>query len=1020
MLFNTIDKELYSEWLEKVNMYDKSSLIYHALKDNRYHIYFSFLPKETKILYEGLPKDDILPYISLKIGADRIVKNDEVSEAFACYLYEIESKLSDDELKNIYGNIYTELETYLSIDSKSLKIKQNLNRDYKNLFDAVYNIPEFKIVSNIDYTKSILDISFKIFYNNEFVDITDLDNLFLVMTKGGLLQDKIPLNQYSIHYNERKKLLQLKFIIKKLNVNVKSGHILLKNDEIIPFFREYNSDELFKIQLNDFDIQHGDVSIDSYGDFIFTPEINSSLFIDEFFIYSATENTLNVYLFDSMMKFNLFKFKHDYPNFIFNLFTDEIISEIDNGEINVSSDYSLTHHKTTLNIRYYVTYKNDALYFSTEFFKNNFSVLKDDFVLSLLGKKKFELFKWYLDSYSLPMNGVIKSSKSILAFLHQDLTQLKKYCDIYLSENLSHRKVSSIKGISVAVDSNIDWLNIKLTSSEYTQEEIEKILSAYKDKKSYVLLKDTFIDFTSDDNKQFVEFVKDLNIEKSQTEHVPFYKILKIKAYESSDIQIELDEKLNGLFNELANFKESEINLNPQVLNKLRPYQIDGVKWLNILSKYNLSGILADDMGLGKTLEVIAFLSLNTIKKPVLVVAPKSLIYNWENEYKKWMDNIKPVVLDADKIKRSEILRKIDFNSQTCIITSYETLRNEMETLSQYEFSYIVLDEAQNIANTDAKKTIAVKNIHADHKIALTGTPIQNSLIDLWSIFDFLMPGYLPSFKDFITDYGKLTIESEYKKKVLTKKIAPFILKRNKNDVLKDLPPKEERVFTVVMNDKQKQLYEAYLQRVKNDLRSGMDKVTILSEITRLREICVDPNMFVDGFDETSEKLTFAMNIIKSTILNGHKILVFSTFVQTLLHLKNLLSDEKIVSYLITGDTKAKDRVILTDQFNNQDVAKVMLVSLKAGGVGLNLTGADMVIHLDPWWNVAAENQASDRAHRIGQTRKVTIFKLVCKDSIEERIIELQNMKKSLTDIIKDDESNLTSLSIRDIDYLLE
>ena len=590
-----------------------------------------------------------------------------------------------------------------------------------------------------------------------------------------------------------------------------------------------------------------------------------------------------------------------------------------------------------------------------------------------------------------------------------------------LSEELANKKVSGVGKINIRMNSEIDWLNLEVASDTYTSEELDKILAAYKKKKKYIRLRDHFISFDEEDSQSFFELVDDFNLTSVERERLPIYDALKLSTYSENEFSVLYSKEIKDLFDDIKNYKDEKLVLPDNMLKNLRKYQLDGVKWLHVLARHNLSGILADDMGLGKTLEMISLIASLKATKPVLIVSPKSLIYNWENEFRKWNPEVKVFVLDGDKNSRNVVISNIDNSKGDIYVTSYDSLRNDVDLMTKYSFSLVVLDEAQSIANVYAKKTRAVKEIQSDHKFVLTGTPIQNSLLDLWSVFDFLMPGYLPSFKNFSAQYGKLTIDDQEMKKILMKKVAPFVLKRTKKEVLKDLPPKEEQVLTVNMSDKQRELYDAYIQRARNALNDPeSNKIAILAEITRLREICVDPSMFIENFLAESAKLSVAVEQIKMAIENGHKVIAFSSFAKTLFHLKEMLGHEKIVSYMIYGDTKAKDRIMMAEDFNTKEEVKVMLVSLKAGGTGLNLVGADIVIHLDPWWNLAAENQASDRAHRIGQKRSVTVIKMVCKNSIEERVIELQEKKKELTSVISEGDEGITSINTEDLRFLLE
>ena len=317
-----------------------------------------------------------------------------------------------------------------------------------------------------------------------------------------------------------------------------------------------------------------------------------------------------------------------------------------------------------------------------------------------------------------------------------------------------------------------------------------------------------------------------------------------------------------------------------------------------------------------------------------------------------------------------------------------------------------------------AKKTNAVKQINALHTIALTGTPIENNIYDLWSIFDFLMPHYLLDYEDFKDSFES---NDEYYK-IVKDKVAPFILRRRKEDVLKDLPEKFEVIVTTEMSPEQRKLYEAFRFKAKQELKSGAGAkvMEVLSIITRLRQICVDPATFVDNFEGESGKITMLKEIVEERMKEGHRFLIFSQFVSALNIVKEEIEKMGIKYFMITGDTSAKDRLDICNTFNQDEDYKVVLISLKAGGTGLNLVGADVVIHLDPWWNYSAQNQASDRAHRIGQTRTVEVIKLIAENSIEERVVTLQNEKKELVDkVISNDDSSIKGLSIKDLKSIL-
>ncbi|MCR4898612.1 MAG: DEAD/DEAH box helicase, partial [Acholeplasmatales bacterium] len=487
--------------------------------------------------------------------------------------------------------------------------------------------------------------------------------------------------------------------------------------------------------------------------------------------------------------------------------------------------------------------------------------------------------------------------------------------------------------------------------------------------------------------------------------------LFKALAY---DENINKDDYINNLINDIKNFKNNDLNI-PNINAKLRDYQIDGLKWLNVLTKYNLGGILADDMGLGKTLEMISLFESNKDKKPILIICPKSLIFNWGSEISKFSPNTKCIKIYGSLNERHKIIKNIDNDERIIYITSYDSLRNDLELYKDILFNFLVLDEAQAIKNVNAIKSKNVKELNGIHKFALTGTPIENSVIDLWSIFDFILPKYLEDLNVFMAKY----LNNKEYTKIISKKIAPFILRRTKKDVLNDLPEKYEHIISCDMSEKQRMIYDAHINDAKEKILNE-EVFEMLPYLTVLREICVDPSLIDLNYFDMSGKLSYLNEMLPKYIKDGHKILIFSSFVKGLERISKLLDELNIKYFVLTGQTPIEVRNKETNIFNNNDNIKVYLISLKAGGTGLNLVGADTVIHLDPWWNSSAENQATDRAHRIGQQRNVEVIKLISSDSIEERVIELQNIKKDIiNELINNDEKSITSITMDDIKFIL-
>lgn len=621
-------------------------------------------------------------------------------------------------------------------------------------------------------------------------------------------------------------------------------------------------------------------------------------------------------------------------------------------------------------------------------------------------------------------------------FLESNLDNLATKYEVYTSKKLD--KIGFIKKTHITKDFSIGMSGIMSFNFELDNinpDELKDIFSSLKSKKTYHRLKNgNFINL--EENKELQEFsslIDDLEIDESTINgeiEIPKYRAIYIDSLKENKYH---DIQTNNLFDEfIANFnkyKDININFSEEDNKILRDYQKVGVKWLYTLYKCDLGGILADEMGLGKSLQAICFIK-EVIKEKknakILIVCPTSLVYNWEKEFTKFGKDIQVRVISDSKKKRIEALHDEKAN---VFITSYGLLRNDFEEYSDMNFEVCIVDEAQYMKNYQARMTLALKKINAHTKIALTGTPLENSITELWSIFDFLMPGYLNSVKKFHEKYHISDVKKEDLERLssLSYQIKPFILRRKKQEVIKDLPDKIENNIYLELPDKQKKLYVTVLKETEKEMEeliatSGFaaSRFKILQLLTKLRQICINPHVLYENYDGESIKTEKIIEMIKDYVKEHHKILIFSSFKRILDLLKEDLTKEKISFYSIDGSTKSKDRLPLIDKFN-KDNTSCFLLTLKAGGTGLNLTSADIVIHLDIWWNPQAENQATDRAHRMGQTKKVLVNKLITKGTIEQRILELQDKKRILSEnlIEGNAEANLSSLNEEDIKKLL-
>ena len=493
-----------------------------------------------------------------------------------------------------------------------------------------------------------------------------------------------------------------------------------------------------------------------------------------------------------------------------------------------------------------------------------------------------------------------------------------------------------------------------------------------------------------------------------------------------TDTQIVRNGEYKKIVNELDKENgDADIQIPAVVENTLRYYQKTGYKWLKTLDNYKFGGILADDMGLGKTVQMLSivagYVEKESQRRTSIVICPSSLTLNWQNEAQKFTNGLQTLVIRGNAEERRELIQKID--NYDIIITSYDLLKRDIDVYKErkYQFRFAITDEAQYLKNSNTQNAKAVKEIMADTKYALTGTPIENSLAELWSIFDFSMPGYLYSYRKFKESFETPIIKEEdtYKMSKLKMLIEPFILRRIKEEVLTELPEKTVTVLNSEMEEEQQKLYMSYMSKAREEVEneliaSGFEKnqMKILALLMRLRQICCHPKLFIDNYDGGSGKLNQCMEIIKDAVQGNHKILLFSGYTSMFDIIEKELEKEDIKYFKLTGQTKVSERIELVDEFNENNDIKVFLISLKAGGTGLNLIGADMVIHYDPWWNISAENQATDRTYRIGQKRNVQVYKLITKNSIEEKIYELQQKKAKLVDnMLSTNETFISKLS---------
>lgn len=512
----------------------------------------------------------------------------------------------------------------------------------------------------------------------------------------------------------------------------------------------------------------------------------------------------------------------------------------------------------------------------------------------------------------------------------------------------------------------------------------------------------------------------------------PLWSLANIDGSNFKDLPVKfsMTKKLIEIRKQMLGEKSFEFSKIPTTVKAdLRNYQVEGVHWLERLRTMFLNGILADDMGLGKTLQAIVAVTQNnqSSKRPSMVVCPTSLLYNWKEEFSKFNAKLKVLVIDGVPTYRKKLIETA--KSYDILVTSYSLMQKDIDHYVKTTFSYLILDEAQHIKNRGTRNAKSVKLVKADHRLILSGTPIENSLDELWSLFDFLMPGFLSSYDRFVEKYIRVSGDEQSRNlEYLRKKVSPFILRRMKSDVLQDLPPVSELVYHCQLSDVQQQLYRSYAESARDELvrlveRDGFDKVQIhvLATLTRLKQICCHPAIFAKEKAEMgdSSKYDMLVELLKTLIEGGHKTVIFSQYTKMLQIMREDFQKQGIrFSYL---DGSSKNRLDIVDEFNQDPNIPIFLVSLKAGGTGLNLVGADTVIHYDMWWNPAVENQATDRVHRLGQQQAVSVYKLVTLGTIEEKIVELQRRKKGLVKkVVSCDDEAIAKLTWEDVLELLQ
>lgn len=629
-----------------------------------------------------------------------------------------------------------------------------------------------------------------------------------------------------------------------------------------------------------------------------------------------------------------------------------------------------------------------------------------------------------------------KDVDRIYAVLESGIAELMRFGEVQTTDSFRRLRIRKTLPMTVGVSVRSGIMDLEIQSEELSQEELLDVLNQYRRKKKYYRLKNgDFLNLEEQSLEELAAMLEMMHVSPREFAkgkmQLPLYRALYLDKMleQCSGIYTNRDSHFKKLIKNFKTIEDSDYELPETLRPVMRKYQKHGYRWLRTLENSGFGGILADDMGLGKTLQVIAVLlaakNEGKLEAPALIVTPASLVYNWQEEFARFAPGLSVGVIAGNQTQRRELLDR--YRDWDVLVTSYDLMKRDIDEYEEKQFSYQVIDEAQFIKNHSTAAAKSVKIIRSRVKYALTGTPIENRLSELWSIFDYLMPGFLYGYETFKKELETPIVKNQDDdaSKRLKRMVSPFILRRLKGDVLKDLPEKMEETCYAKMDEKQQHLYDGQIVHMRQMLAKQTEenyrknKIQVLAELTKLRQICCDPSLLYENYSGESAKRAACMELIRSAIEGEHKVLLFSQFVSMLELLEQDLVKQQIPYYKITGETAKEKRIELVRSFNT-DAIPLFLISLKAGGTGLNLTGADIVIHYDPWWNLAVQNQATDRAHRIGQTRVVSVYKLIVKDSIEEKILRMQEAKKNLAEeILSGENGGIVNMSREDLLELL-
>ena len=998
-------KERATNTLDLAEIYKKTAEIKNKKSGN--------LATSIKLEFSAEIEDTETLKINFKIGQTRMYVLNNISSLYDAY-------------KN-------ETEIFYGKQLRFIPKRENFTEDSKEIFDFIIKYAEM-IEYNNKYNRYGLDHSFlKSMYLtgekiNEFFDIikdkTIILNDYYEKTEYKFSEQKIDIkcifdkeevkisnNDYwygSWYYDDEEYKEDEESEEYVLKLNIQDYHILLSNNKIYLFYqnkiytlnKDKNLIKLFDLFSNDDKILIPEDKLDEFKEYVF-PNIK----------YLETKD-----LPENIAKEGL----------IVNKLASKILLDTDDrGNILLELKFCYLDNEFNVLESGYKTYVKEHnivrdIPAETEVIKRLFM---DGFEL-VSGRKEF----------------VMKNVDDMYEFLQNKIEGYMNDYEVLATDRFKNKQIRQpkISNLGIKIDNGLLELDISKINIDIS--EIKNVLKDYHIKKKYHKLKNgDLLDLTNNEDLNLLdEMATTLDIDYSKvtkgTVNLPISRSFYLEKLIDSnkEIAVAKNEEFTELIENIGNTEiTDDIKIDEEFEGKLRDYQKVGYKWLKTLEKYKFGGILADDMGLGKTLQIIAVLSTELkfkTKTTSIVVCPSTLVLNWKAEVEKWCDNIKVLIIRGTAEERLEKINQ--YQNYDLVITSYDLLKRDIENYEDKNFKYIIADEAQYIKNASTQNAASLKSLKGEIKFALTGTPIENSIAELWSIFDFIMPGYLYNYNKFKKKFEEPILKFEDKEALerLKRLISPFVLRRVKKDVLTELPEKSITIMKNEMEPEQEKIYLSYLAQTKQEVAEELNgssfeksKFKILMLLTRLRQICCHPSLFIENYKGSSGKLKQCIDLVADAIEAEHKILIFSSYTSMFEIIEKELNKLNIEYFKLVGNTPVNKRIEMVEEFNNNPEIKVFLISLKAGGTGLNLTSADVVIHYDPWWNVSSENQATDRAYRIGQKNSVQVYKLITNNSIEEKINKMQERKEKLSkDILSTEETFISKMSKEEILNLFE